>query len=290
VSLAAPPEGPIRRLAYLGTPDLAVPPLRALVADGVEVALVVSQPDRRRGRGSGLSPSPVKAAALELGLPVTDRVEDLLKVEVPLGVVVAFGRLIKSSVLAAVPMVNLHFSLLPRWRGAAPVERAILAGDERTGVDLMALEEGLDTGGVYRRQEVAIGPDETVEQLRDRLVVVGTPLLLEALADGLGPAHPQVGEPTYADKIDPAELQIDWSGPAIQVHRVVRVGGAWTTHRGRRLKVWATQVPPRGDGPVVAAGDGRVELVEVQPEGKARMPARDWARGARWSAADGLGS
>ena len=290
MTLAAPPEGPVRRVAFLGTPDLAVPALRALVAGGSEVPLVVSQPDRRRGRGAALSPSPVKAAALELGLTVSDRVADVVQAEVPLGVVVAFGRLVKPPVLAAVPMVNLHFSLLPRWRGAAPVERAILAGDDRTGVDLMALEEGLDTGGIYRRAETAIGADETLAELRDRLVGLGVPLLVEALADGLGPARPQVGEPTYAAKVDPSELRLDWTGPAVAVHRTVRLGGAWTTHRGRRLKVWRTHLPPAGDGPTVAAADGPVELVEVQPEGKARMAAGDWARGARWTPADGLGT
>ena len=149
MTLAPPPHGRPHRLAFLGTPDLAVPPLCALEAAGFEVALVVSQPDRRRGRGSGLSPSPVKVAALELGIPVTDRVDDVLAAGVDLGVVVAFGRLIRPHVLEAVPMVNVHFSLLPRWRGAAPVERAILAGDDRTGVDLMVVEEALDTGGIW---------------------------------------------------------------------------------------------------------------------------------------------
>lgn len=278
------------RLAFLGTPELAVPPLRALVAAGFEVALVVSQPDRRRGRGSTLSPSAVKAAALELGLPVTDRVDDLLEVEVDLGVVVAFGRLIRPHVLAAVPMVNLHFSQLPRWRGAAPVERAILAGDQTTGVDLMAVEEGLDTGGIYARAELEIGPDETLDELRARLVEVGTTLLVEHLQRGLPAPTPQQGEPTYAAKVDPAELVIDWSAPAEQVHRVVRLGGAWTTHGGRRLKVWRTHVPPSGPGPRVAAGDGPVELVEVQPEGKARMAATAWANGAHWTDGDRLGS
>lgn len=290
MTLAAPPEGPIRQVAYLGTPELAVAPLRALVDAGIDVALVVSQPDRRRGRGRDVSPSPVKAAALELGLPVTDRVDDLLDVEVALGVVVAFGRLIKAPVLERIPMVNIHFSLLPRWRGAAPVERAILAGDERTGVDLMALEEGLDTGGIFRRKEVVIGPDETLGELRSRLVECSIPMLLTALQEGLGAPRAQEGEPTYAAKLDPAELHIDWTRPAIDVHRLVRVGGAWTTHEGRRLKVWRTHVPPRGHGPVVPAGDGPVELVEVQPEGKAKMAAADWARGARWSSADGLGT
>jgi methionyl-tRNA formyltransferase len=290
VTLAKPPEGPIRRVAYLGTPELAVPPLRALVDDGVDVALVVSQPDKRRGRGSALVASPVKAAALELGLPVTDRVDDVIDASVPLGVVVAFGRLIKPHVLEAVPMINLHFSLLPRWRGAAPVERAILAGDEITGVDVMAVEEGLDTGGTYRRTELPIGRDDTLEELRARLVQEGTRLLVTALREGIGEPTPQVGEPTYADKLAAAERQLDWSAPALDVHRRVRLGDAWTTHNGKRLKVWRTHVPPIADGPCARAADGEVELVEVQPEGKARMDARAWANGARFRSGDPLGS
>jgi methionyl-tRNA formyltransferase len=222
------------------------------------------------------------AAALEVGRPVTAGVAEVVDAGVDLGVVVAYGRIIPVSVLEQVPMVNLHFSLLPRWRGAAPVERAILAGDERTGVDLMAVEEGLDTGGVYRRAEVPIGPDDTLEDLRSRLVDLGTGLLVEALREGLGPPQPQEGEPTYAAKLEPAEHEIDWSGPAVAVHRTVRIGGAWTTFEGKRLKVHRTHVPPAGDGPQVPAGDGPVELVEVQPEGKGRLPARAWANGARW--------
>jgi methionyl-tRNA formyltransferase len=290
VTIAPPPAGRPRRLAFLGTPDLAVQPLRALVTAGFDIGVVVSQPDRRRGRGKDVSPSPVKAAALELGLPVTDAVDDVLSADVDLGVVVAFGRLIRPHVLEAVPMVNLHFSLLPRWRGAAPVERAILAGDERTGVDLMVVEEGLDTGAIYDRAELTIGPDDTLDELRGRLVDAGTQLLIDNLVRGLGTPTPQVGEPIYAAKIDPHELAIDWARPAIDVHRLVRLGGAWTTHNGRRLKIWRTNVPPRGEGPIVEAGDGPVELVEVQPEGKARVSAGAWANGSHWTAGDRLGT
>jgi methionyl-tRNA formyltransferase len=221
---------------------------------------------------------------------VSHVVEDVIDVGAALGVVVAFGRLIKPPVLEAVPMVNLHFSRLPRWRGAAPVERAILAGDERTGVDLMVVEEGLDTGGIYAREEVLIGPDDSLDELRSALVSAGTRLLVEATERGLGPASPQAGEPSYAAKLTVDELRIDWSAPAVQAHRQVRVGGAWTTHEGRRLKVWRTNVPPHGLGPEVAAGDGPVELVEVQPEGKARMAGADWARGARWAPGQPLGT
>ena len=168
------------KLVYLGTPDMAVPPLRALVDAGHEVVLVVTRVDKRRGRGSDVSPSPVKAAALELGLPVSHAVDDVLAAVrdhgAELGVVVAFGQIIQPHVLEEIPMVNLHFSLLPRWRGAAPVERALLAGDAVTGVCVMALEEGLDTGGVYARSELPIGAETTASDLRTELVEVGTAL------------------------------------------------------------------------------------------------------------------
>ena len=173
---------------------------------GFDVALVVSQPDRRRGRGGATSPSPVKAAARELGLPVTERTTDVTGVGADLGVVVAYGRLIKPPVLAVLPFVNLHFSLLPRWRGAAPVERALLAGDTETGVCLMQLEEGLDTGPVFAREVVPIGPEQTADELRDELVSVGSRLLVSQLVAGLGEPVPQQGEVTSAAKIDPAEL------------------------------------------------------------------------------------
>jgi methionyl-tRNA formyltransferase len=205
-------------------------------------------------------------------------------------VVVAYGRLIKPPVLAAVAMVNLHFSLLPRWRGAAPVERAILAGDEVTGVDLMAVEEELDTGGIYARAELPIGPDDTLGELRSRLVARGSELLVATLRRGLPEPRPQAGQATYADKLTPEDRHLDWTRSAIDVHRQVRLGDAWTTHQGRRLKVWRTAVPPRGDGPTVDAADGPVELLDVQPEGKARMTSADWARGARWRAGDRLGT
>ena len=290
------PDHP-RRLVYLGTPEVAVPPLRALHEAGFDLALVVTRADKRRGRGGELVPSPVKAAALELGLPVSEQVDDVLAVGADLGVVVAFGRLIKPHVLDGLAMVNLHFSLLPAWRGAAPVERAILAGDAETGVCVMAVEEGLDTGGVYRRAVTPIGAAETLDELRGRLVGIGTDLLLDALRTGLGTPEPQVGEPTYAAKIDPAELQLDWSAPAVQLDRVVRLGGAWTTLRGKRLKVWAT-TPEAGPGPApghidglrVGCGEGVLVLREVQPEGKGRQDATAWRNGARPGPDDVLGS
>ena len=257
---------------------------------------MVSQPDRKRGRGSALVPSPVKAAAIELGIPVTDRVDDVLEAGADLGVVVAFGKLVKPHVLERLPMVNLHFSLLPRWRGAAPVERAILAGDTETGVDLMQLEEGLDTGPIYAEDRVAIGPDETAEELRARLVSIGTRLLVEQLTAGLGTPRPQEGEPTYAAKLDPSEHEIDWSRPAVELHGLVRIGRAWTTFRGKRLKVLRTRLVAGADGDagaldglVVGTGDGGLELVTVQPEGKGAQDAGAWRNGARPGPGERLG-
>ena len=291
------PSGRPLRLVYLGTPAAAVPPLLALLDAGFDVPLVVSRADAKRGRGGALQPSPVKAAAVERGLTVTDQVDDALEVGADVAVVVAYGRIIRPHVLDRLPMVNLHFSLLPRWRGAAPVERAILAGDDRTGVCLMAVEEGLDTGGVYGRIDLAIGPDESADELRARLVGAGSTLLVNQLRAGLGPAEPQVGEATYAEKIQPDELEIDWTQPATTIHRLVRVGGAWTTFRGRRLKLWRTRLvddapdllPGQVEGLVVGTGAGALELIEVQPEGKARQAATAWRNGAQPGPSDRLG-
>jgi methionyl-tRNA formyltransferase len=297
----------VARLVFLGTPEAAVPPLRTLVEAGHDVALVVSRADKRRGRGGALVPSPVKAAATELGLQVTDRLDDVVSAGAELGVVVAYGRIIPTTVLDRLPMVNLHFSLLPRWRGAAPVERAILEGDAETGVCLMAVEAGLDTGPVYARAETAIGDDETADQLRHRLVDLGCRLLEEHLAHGragLPAPRDQMGEPTYAEKILPAERRIDWEDTAVRIHRVVRLGGAWTTWRGRRLGVVAVEPlmavdgGPEADGrtpgmmegtTVVAGGGTGVVLVSVQPEGKREMSGVDWRRGQRVAPGERLG-
>ena len=286
--LAPLPTGAPKRLVYLGTPAMAVAPLEALVAKGFDVALVVTRADKRRGRGGALVASPVKAAAERLGLAVSHRVADALTVDADLGVVVAFGQLIKPDVLERLAMVNLHFSLLPRWRGAAPVERALLAGDELTGVCLMQVDVGLDTGAVIDRVEVPIGARQTIDELRRHLVEVGTELLVHNLGVGLAPGAPQEGEPTYAAKLDPPEFAIDWSRPAAEIDRLVRLGVAWTTFRGKRLKVLGVEVDDR-NGPagslietlVVACWQGALVLDRVQPEGKPVMAALAWANGAQ---------
>jgi methionyl-tRNA formyltransferase len=237
----------------------------------------------------------VKAAAVELGLPVSDRVDDVIDTGAELGVVVAYGRLIKPHVLDRIPMINVHFSLLPRWRGAAPVERAILAGDDETGVCIMQLEEGLDTGPVYAVERVAIGPDETADELRARLVAIGTDLLIDLLRRGLPEPVPQDGEPTYASKIDPGELEIDWTRPAVDVHRLIRLGRAWTTFRGKRMKILRAELadgsgdPGVIDGVRVGTGEGMIELLAVQPEGKGSQDARAWRNGAHPSPGERLG-
>ena len=273
---------------------MATGPLRALVEADHDVALVVTRADKRRGRGGALVPSPVKATAQELGLAVTERVDDVMGCGAELGVVVAFGRLIKPHVLDVLPMVNVHFSLLPRWRGAAPVERAILAGDPVTGVCIMALDEGLDTGPVYACEERPIGDDETADELRAALSSAGTRMLLDLLAAELPEPRPQQGEPTYAAKIEPEEHHLDWSRPAVELHRVVRLGHAWTTFRGKRLRVLRARLAATAaDGAsapgeldpatlvVAAGGGGGLELVDVQPEGKGPLAAAAWRNGAR---------
>ena len=273
--------------------------LRAIVAAGHDVAVVVTRADKRRGRHEPPRPSPVKQAAADLGLTVSTRPEDAAEVGAELGVVVAFGRIIKKDVLDRLPLVNAHFSLLPRWRGAAPVERAILAGDALTGVCLMAIDEGLDTGPVYGCESVPIGDEETAAELRSRLAELAAAKLVDLLATGPGIPIPQAGTPTYAAKIEAADLRLDWSSDAVQLHRVVRLGRAWTTWRGHRLLVLAGRIAdgPAGDGPpgrlegdVVAAGAGGLRLLTVQPEGRAPMAVADWLRGARPRPGELLGS
>lgn len=296
VTLPAPAT--VRRLVYFGTPDLAVPPLHALADAGFEMPLVVTRADKRRGRRAAATPSPVKHAARERNLTVTDDPDAALEVGADLGVVVAYGRLIRPHMLDALPMVNLHFSLLPRWRGAAPVERAILAGDDRTGVCVMAVEESLDTGGVYARATIGIRRESTLADLRVQLVGVGTRLLVDSLQAGLGVPEPQTGEVTYADKLTADDLRLDWDRPAVELHRVVRVGGAWTMFRGARLKVVTAELfegeagpgrPGELHGSVVTTGSGALGLLDVQPEGKGSMPFSAWANGARPQPGETLG-
>ena len=294
--LAPLPKGRVRRVAFLGTPEMAVPVLRALVGAGVEVVHVITRADKRRARGNDLHPSPVKVAAIELGLNVSHTAHDLIEVHqqnsFDLAVVVAYGALIKVPVLQVVPMLNLHVSLLPRWRGAAPIERALLSGDEQTGVCLMQVEEGLDTGAVLGRSTMAITASTTADDIRSTLMDAGTQLLLDQLRDGLREPVAQQGESTYAKKIEPAELRIDWSDSAEHISRLVRLGGAWSLFRGKRLKIHeAIVVEGASDAPGtvridkatahIATSRGSLDVRVVQPEGKPRMDITSWINGAR---------
>jgi len=273
---------------FLGTPAIAVPTLDGLHASGFDIAIVVTREDRRRGRGSEKSSTPVKLAAARLGIPVTHDLSDIQANDLDAGVLVAYGRIIPVELLQSVPMINLHFSLLPRWRGAAPIERAILAGDKQVGVSLMAVETSLDTGPIYARAEIKVG-NRTADQLRSHLAELGSQLLVSTLERGLRNPELQVGEPTYANKIDSLDLRLDWKKSADEEFRVVRVGGAWTTFRGARIKVWKAEVchgfsdcsPGTLAGTDVVTGQGFLRLLEVQPENRQRMSAKAWLEGAR---------
>lgn len=280
--------------------------LSALIEAKLNVVAVVTNPDKRRGRGGKTDASPTKKVALSHGIRVIESPADAVAfldqhgTDGVTGVVVAYGRIIREPLLSAIPLVNLHFSLLPRWRGAAPVERAILAGDATTGSSIMQIEEGLDTGAVYDVERVDIIETETVEQLRSRLGVIGAAQIVRMLHDGFPAPTPQSGDPMHADKITPEELQIDWSKSAIDITRKVRLGGAHGFFRGSRVKVHEA-LPIDGSGVpgaviavgaelVVAAGSGAVRLLTVQPEGKKPMSAKDWSNGVRPSVGEAFES
>ena len=283
-----------------------------LIENGVRVEAVVTRPDKRRGRGSETSPSPVKATAVRFNIPCFDSIDAVLdhlhhqeSLVGVTGVVVAYGRILKEPLISLIPLVNLHFSLLPRWRGAAPVERAILSGDATTGSSIMQIEEGLDTGGVYAVEEVDILSHESAGELRSRLGVVGARHLVQLLRDGFPQPAPQNGGPVHAEKISPAELQIHWSQPAINAQRQVRVGGAFTYFRNARVKVLDARVHNndaentggtsfttgaivqlRKDGVVVQTANGHLLVSQVQAKSKKPMLARDWANGLRVAIGD----
>lgn len=298
------------RIVFLGTPEPAVPSLHAFVEDAdVEVVAVVTNPDRPSGRGHRLTPPPVKLAAQAAGIPVwqptkpRDVLDDLAALRVDACVVVAYGALLPPAVLEAGGrgFVNLHFSLLPAWRGAAPVPYSVWNGDRETGVTCFVLEAGMDTGPILRMAATAVGPDETAGELIGRLSHLGAPLLVESvkgLVDGsIAPVAQDHDQATYAAKITPEQARLDWSQPAVRLHDAVRafnpVPGAWTTLRGERLKVHRTRTaapldaPPgtvagsADDGPVVATGEAALVLLEVQPAGKPRMPGPAFVNGYR---------
>lgn len=306
------------RILFAGTPEAAVPSLEALHASRHEVVAVLTRPDAPAGRGRTLTPSPVGERAVELGLDVIkharpkepeflERLADLAPDVAP---IVAYGGLVPKEALD-VPRhgwVNLHFSLLPAWRGAAPVQHAVMAGDEVTGASTFRLEEGLDTGPVYGVITTPITGRSTSGDLLEALSYSGADLLvatIDGLEDGSLVAHPQALEGVSpAPKITVEDARVDWSAPALRVDRLVRgctpAPGAWTTFRGERLKLAPVTIAPgyinlapgsirvtRG-GVLVGTGGGVVLLGDVAGQGKKRMPALDWVRGVRISESDVL--
>ena len=295
------------RLIFMGTPEFSVPVLEALVAAGHEVAAVYCQPPRPAGRGKKDRPTPVQARAEEMGLEVrhpvslkgADEQADFAALGADVAVVVAYGLILPQAILNAPKRgcLNIHASLLPRWRGAAPIHRAIMAGDARTGVCIMQMEAGLDTGPVLLRRETEIGQTETTGALHDRLSRMGAEAIIEALArlDDLTP-EPQPDEGvTYAAKIDKAEARVDWSRPCRQVDRLIRglspFPGAWCEHRGERIKLLASELAEgagrpgevleaAGGGALrVACGEGAVRLLRLQRAGRGAQDAETFLRG-----------
>ncbi len=289
------------KIVFMGTPDFAVPVLEAL-SQAHEIVAAYCQPPRPAGRGKADRPSPVQARAEALGLPVRhpvslrseDAAKDFAALQPDVAVVVAYGLILPQGVLDAPRLgcLNIHASLLPRWRGAAPIHRAIMAGDSETGVCIMRMEAGLDTGPVLLRETTPIGVAETTADLHDRLATMGARLILQSLArlPDLTP-EPQPAEGvTYAAKIDKAEARVDWTRPAVEVDRLIRglspFPGAWTMINGERVKLLRSCLTHGGGaagqvlhGFAIACGSGAVEVTEAQREGKRPMPAQDILKG-----------
>ena len=293
------------RLAFMGTPEFAVPSLAELIASGHDIVAVYSQPPRPKGRGQKLTPSPVHAFAEAMGLPVftpdsmksAEAIADFQSLDLDAACVVAYGQILKADVLDAPRLgcFNLHGSLLPRWRGAAPIQRAIMAGDRQTGVQIMRMSEGLDEGAILLSEVMDIRPDDTAASLSERMSVTGATLWTRALAAierGGVTETPQVGEPTYAKKITPAEARIDWTRPAAEVDAHIRglstYPGAWFTGPdGGRIKALMSAVAEGEGAPgealddalTVACGSGAARLIRVQREGRAAQPASEMLNG-----------
>ncbi len=290
------------RVVFMGTPAFSVPVLDALVAAGHEIAAVYCQPPRPAGRGKKDRPSPVQLRAQALALPVRCPVSlkhaevqaEFAALQADVAVVVAYGLILPQRVLDAPRFgcLNIHASLLPRWRGAAPIHRAIIAGDAQTGVCIMQMEAGLDTGPVLLRAALDIEAEETTGALHDRLSALGARLVVQALT-GLPQLQPVVQPEagvTYAAKIDKAEARVDWSRPAVQVDRLIRglspFPGAWCDVAGERVKLLGSRVAVGAgvpgqvlEGFTIACGQGAVEVTLVQRQGKKAMAAAEALRG-----------
>ena len=298
------------KVIFAGTPDFAAAALKAIVAAGFEIPLVLTQPDRPKGRGMQLAPSPVKQAALELGLRVAqpeklrnnaEALQMLKEVEADVMVVAAYGLILPQDVLDTPKhgCLNIHASLLPRWRGAAPIQRAIEAGDAETGVCIMQMDIGLDTGDVVSEHRYAIQPTDTANEVHDALMNLGAEAIVADLqqlkAEGRlkSVKQPEEGV-TYAQKLSKEEARINWNESAAVIERKIRafnpVPAAWVEYQGKPMKIWrAEAVAQQGragevlscsaDGLVVACGENALKITELQPSGSKRMPIAAFAAG-----------
>jgi methionyl-tRNA formyltransferase len=295
------------RVLFAGTPAVAVPSLNAIVEAGFDVVAVLTRPDAPIGRKRVLTPSPVAARAAELGIEVihASRINDETAARISaaspdVAAIVAYGGLVPPAALG-IPRhgwINLHFSLLPAWRGAAPVQRAVMAGDDITGAVTFQLEEGLDTGPVFGTLTETVGPEDTAGELLERLSHSGAVLLaqtLSAIDAGKAAAVPQTGEVSLAPKLTLDDGRLDWKHPALAIGRQARgvtpEPGAWTVLAGQRVKLEPVRLRPdvsqlapgavsvHGKSVLVGTGSHAVELTRIQPAGKKMMAAADWARG-----------
>jgi methionyl-tRNA formyltransferase len=287
------------RIVFMGTPDFAVPILDALAAHH-EVICVYCQPPRPAGRGKQERPTPVQTRALALGIPTRhpttlrtpEALADFTALKADIAVVVAYGLILPQAILDAPAKgcLNIHASLLPRWRGAAPIHRAIMAGDTETGICIMQMEAGLDTGAVLLRRAIPVRADDTTADLHDRLAALGAKMIIEALETLPKPQPQSTDGVTYATKIDKSEARIDWTKPAVEVDRQIRglspFPGAWCEVGGERLKLLRSQVAEGNGAPgqvlhglTIACGTGAVEITLAQREGKRPMLPEDLLRG-----------
>lgn len=297
------------KIIYMGTPDFAVGPLKALIEAGHEICAVVTQPDRQKGRGKEMAPSPVKECASEYGIPVltpvkikeAEAIEELKKYPADIFVVAAFGQILSEEILnmPKYGCVNIHASLLPKYRGAAPIQWSIIDGEKETGVTIMQMDKGLDTGDILFQKKVPITEEETGASLFDKLAEAGAELIVEALAKiekgEVTPVKQDDNNSCYAKMLSKSTGKIDWNKSAVEIERLVRGLNSWpsayTEYKGKQLKIWKAEVLPHIEGKpgtiakvtkdavIVCTGDGALSLLEIQLEGKKRMSTKEFLLG-----------
>lgn len=301
------------KIIYMGTPDFAVGPLKALIEAGHEICAVVTQPDRQKGRGKEMAPSPVKECALSYGIPVltpvkikeAETIEELKKYPADIFVVAAFGQILSEEILnmPRYGCVNIHASLLPKYRGAAPIQWSIIDGEKETGVTIMQMDKGLDTGDILFQKKVPITKEETGASLFDKLAEAGSKLIVEALdkieKGDVVPVRQDDNNSCYAKMLSKSTGRIDWNKSAVEIERLIRGLNSWpsayTEYKGKQLKIWRAEALPHIDGEpgriakvtkdavIVCTGNGALSLLEIQLEGKKRMSTKEFLLGRTFS-------